>query len=535
MTSTVLGNRTSWEPLRLTHLKPSFNSTDLALASRQDVWHKFIVFDAGKYDKEEVLIAIILACDPEVLLPVMYKVENNNKGTFLTKCTSGVIENLVKQNLSVKLKTGHILKIDIVLGFLGMQDLHLNPHNSITQTLHYKYESVKKILNLDDFQNEKSLGSIYCPISVPRVLLFVLRCAKVGILGNIRETRLPIRELSLRWNGLEGISLFEKFFNYHLTKLDLRHNQITDINSLRYFSEFKITELWLDGNPLCTKYTSPEDYIRGVRNVFRHLQKLDGIVIGVQRKLVPIMQSNYLGDSSRFGLIKQFVRHFFTLYDQDDRIVMKGLYDKNAFYSMTLGSGANYNHKQIAKVFSSNRNLLKFVDYAKCHEFLLQGPEQIISMMRKQPPTTHHLRTFHVDLLNYGESHIAIAVQGVFHFKDFIPPLMTFNRTFILIAKVDNEYNIINDQYHIDMAPPNVTGLDNNSAKLESREAPKISLTVLSPSEKNQLLGFLHELTTMNTAYCQQFLENARWDIRVAINTFMKAYTVNDIPPEAFK
>ncbi|XP_043786624.1 nuclear RNA export factor 2-like [Apis laboriosa] len=529
----VTENIISWEPLRLTHVKPSFNAQESALASRQDLWHKFILFGIGQFKAAEVLRTIIIACEPEIILPVMYKEENPNKSTFLTKCSCNAIENLIKQGLCLTLSNGQELHIDIILGYTDSQNLQLNPNRIIAQALYYRYEPTKKILNLDDFENEKSLSSIYCPISLPKVLHFVLRCTKMGILSNNRDSRLPVRELSLRYNQITSIIFFEKFFNYHLTKLDLRHNQIADVEYLRYFSEFKISELWLDGNPLCIKYNKCHDYIQAVKNIFPHLQKLDGIVIGMEQKFVPNIQSNYLKDGTNTCLIKQFVKHYFTLYDQDDRQVINGLYDRDALYSMTLGPVSNYVHKQLTKTFVTNRNLLKFVDYAKCQEFLLRGPEKIISALKNQPPTIHHFKSFHVDLLYEGEIHLAISVQGMFSFRDVnqCPP-MFFNRTFIIMKKEDNEYCITNDQCYLDGTPANLSG--NNEIRFELKSVPKFIPTVFSVSEKEQLLTFLHELTTMNIKFCHQYLEDANWDIRTAIATFMNMYTVNNVPPEAF-
>ncbi|XP_076239257.1 nuclear RNA export factor 2 [Calliopsis andreniformis] len=533
-TKEVPESKKDWEPIRLTHLKPTFNSQESTLASRQDLWHKFILFGGGKCKLKEVLRSIVIACESEVILPVACKEESPNKRTFLAKCSSNAIENLVKQGLCVTLPNGQELHFDIILGFLDSHTFLLNPNRVISQALYYRYEPTKKVLNLDDFENEKSLGSIFCPISLPKVLHFVLRCTKVGILSSNRDSRLPVRELSLRYNKITAIILFEKFFNYHLTKLDLRHNEIGDVEYLRYFSEFKISELWLDGNPLCSKYNKCQDYVQAVKNVFPHLQKLDGIVIDTEQKFVPNFQSNYLRDGIKTCLIKQFVKHYFTLYDQDDRQVMNGLYDRDALYSMTLGPVTNYVHKQITKTFVTNRNLLKFVDYAKCQDFLLRGPEKIISALKTQPPTIHNFKSFHVDLLCDGQNYLAISVQGLFSFREIPCPPMFFNRTFIIIRKEDNEYCITNDQCYLDGTPANINLAGNSEMRFDTKGAPKFIPTVFSVSEKEQLLTFLHELTTMNMKFCYQYLEEANWDIRSAITTFMNMYTVNNVPPEAF-
>lgn len=526
-------NQILLEPHRLTHIIPSFDSYEAALACRKNLWHKFIVFDGALHIQADILRAMITACEIDVLIPVMYTIEDNNSSTFLAKCSGSTIENIVKRGLRITLPSGPELFVDIVLGFIDTQQLQINTNKVIAQVLYSRYEPVKKIFNLDDFENDKGLGSIFCPISVPNVLRFVLRCSKLGIMPNNHESRLPVRELSLKYNKIVAIILFDKLFSYHLTKLDVRCNQILDVEYLRYFSEFKISELWLDGNPLCSKYTNSHDYIQAVTAIFPHLQKLDGVVIGTEQKFVPIIQINYLGDGTKIPLIKQFVKHFFTLYDQEDKTIMNGLYDKNAFYSMTIGTTINHTHKQITKSFSTNRNLLKFVDYAKCHEFLLYGPTKILAALQQQPITIHYFKTFHIDVLHEGETYIAISVQGLFSYRTVPCPPMLFNRTFIIIKKEDNEYCIINDQHYIDNSSVNAAWM--SKAKLEQKPVPKFTPTVLSVSEKQQLLKFLHELTTMNTRFCYKYLQQTEWDIRTAISTFMKNYVVNDVPPEAFK
>ncbi|KYQ56094.1 Nuclear RNA export factor 2 [Trachymyrmex zeteki] len=531
-TTTSAISQASWEPHRITYIKPTFDKCEKALANRTDLWHKFIVFNGAIYRRTDVLRAIVITCEPALLIPIMYTVEDKNT-TFLAKCTINTIENLVKQGLTITLPTGQDLYIDIVLGFLGAHELRVNTNKIIADALQCRYEPIRKVFNLDDFENERALGSIFCPISIPKIFDLVLRCSRTSMsIRDPQQSKLAVRELSLRYNKLTAVILFDKFFNFHLTKLDLRHNQILDVEYLRYFCEFKISELWLDGNPLCTKYTNSQDYIQAVKNVFPHLQILDGIVIGMENKFVPSIQSYYLGNGTKIPLIRQFVKHFFALYDQDDRIVMNGLYDKSAFYSMSLGNNiTNHIHKEIVKTFSMNRNWYKISDCAKCHEFLFRGPEKIITALQKQPPTIHYLKTFCIDLLYEEDNCLAVSMQGLFAYRLSICPPMLFNRTFIITRKEDNEYCIINDLCYIDGIPLNAT----NEIRFDPRVVPKFIPTVLSVTEKEQLLRFLRELTTMNIRYCYKYLQEAEWNIKIAITTFMKNYSVNDVPSEAFQ
>ncbi|XP_034943279.1 nuclear RNA export factor 2-like isoform X2 [Chelonus insularis] len=457
----------SWEPLRLTHTKPSFNNHELALAARQDLWHKFIIFDVGDYSMETVLDATLASCQPEVLMPMMYHVDRLNKASFLAKCTIAAIDTLVKQGLEIKLPDDHVLKMDIVLGFINMQSLPINQHRVISQVLISRWDSMKKSLNLENFHHEPKLKSIYCPLSSPGVFVFVLKCCKPR----------------------------------------------------------------MDGNPLCADYSKPEDYIRAVKNVFPHLQKLDGVVIDVAQKCTPMIQQYFLDDGSRLSLIKQFIKHYFTLYDQNDREVLDGLYESDSFFSFTFGDIANPRHRQLTKVLNLNRNLIKVVDYSRCYKYLFQGSYEIIECLRTLPPTFHDYKSFSIDIIHQGHRYVAFSVQGSFFYREF-PVSLLFNRTFIVVEVEDNEYRIINDQYHIQSG--NSTMIENDClAKLNV--VPTFTPVYLGNQEKIQMIGALSNITTMNKTFCREYLENIGWDLRAAFKKFIKAYTVNNIPPHAFK
>ena len=537
MTATPTVKHT-WDPLRISHIKPSITTQERQLAARDDLWHKIIVFGAGQLNREDVLDAVIAATETGVLLPLNYCIEHPDKGTFICKCTILQIENLVKRGLRIKTTDGQTLGVDIVLGFLNVQELTVNPQAWIRLALNWRYESgLKKALNLSNFQNDNSLGSMYCPLSIPRIFLYVLRCCAVRIFGGKRDSKLSIRDLNLSSNNMTCRVPFDKFFNYHLAKLDLRNNKIVDVSHLHFLSDFKITELWLDGNPLCENYATAEDYVRVVKMIFPYLQKLDGVMIGVEKKCVPVVQANYLGDGTRVSLVTQFIKHFFTFYDQDDRIVMNGLYDHDALFSTTLGAITNTNHSQMTKAFASNRNLLKFVDYAKCHEFLLHGPEKIIAALRRQPPTYHDYKTFNIDIIQQGlfGYSLVVAVQGFFSYKEFPYAPLFFNRTFVLVESDYNEFCIVNDQYHIQSETPAMRGIDKTEIKVGPVGIPRIVPSPLNPMEKEQMIRVFHECTTINEKFCRRYLENAHWNIRGALTVFMKDYTVNDVPSEAFR
>ncbi|CAD6207926.1 GSCOCG00003184001-RA-CDS [Cotesia congregata] len=529
-TSTVPSQNANCEPLRLTHLKPSFNNHELALAARQDLWHKFIIFDVGDYSKEIILDSVLLTCQPEVILALKYQVDSTKKATFLAKCTIATIDTLVKQGLMIRLPDDNILKLDIVLGFVNNHELPLNLHRIIVDVLNIRWDGSKKILNLENFHHDKQFGSLYCPLSSSSVLIFVFKCCKMRM-GNLRDNKLQIRELNLRNNGLLGILLYEKLFGFTLTKLDLSHNKIENIDYLRYFSEFKITELWLDGNPFCKQFKKPEDYIQAVKYVFPHIQRLDGVIIGVKQQLMPPYHPYFLNDESRITLVRQFIQHYFTLFDQKDRTDLNGIYESDAFFSATFGDIANPRHRQLTKIININRNLLKVVDYSRCYKYLLSGAGEIIDSLRRLPPTYHNYKNFTVDILHQGDNHLAVNIQGPFYYREF-PISLYFSRTFIIVEKDDREFRIVNDQYHIQSG--NATMMENNQNNTGLNVIPNFNPTYLGEGEKNDLVKFLSNVSTMNMEYCREFLQQSDWNLRDAISKFMKSYTVNDIPRKAF-
>ncbi|KAH0549990.1 hypothetical protein KQX54_016773 [Cotesia glomerata] len=475
-TSTVPSQNANCEPLRLTYLKPSFNNHELALAARQDLWHKFIIFNVGEYSKETILDSVLLTCQPEVILALKYQVDSTKKATFLAKCTIAAIDTLVKQGLMIRLPDDNILKLDIVLGFVNNQKLPLNLHRIVVDVLNSRWDGSKKILNLENFHHDKQFGSLYCPLSSSSVLVFVFKCCKMRM-------------------------------------------------------EFKITELWLDGNPFCKQFKKPEDYIQAVKFVFPHIQRLDGVIIGVKQQLMPPYHPYFLNDESRISLVRQFIQHYFTLFDQKDRTDLNGIYESDAFFSATFGDIANPRHRQLTKIININRNLLKVVDYSRCYKYLLSGAGEIIDTLRRLPPMYHNYKNFTVDILHQGDNHLAVNIQGPFYYREF-PISLYFSRTFILVEKDDREFRIVNDQYHIQSG--NATMMENNQNNTGLNVIPNFIPTYLGEGEKNDLVKFLSNVSTMNMEYCREFLEQSDWNLRDAISKFMKSYTVNDISRKAF-
>lgn len=102
-----------------------------------------------------------------------------------------------------------------------------------------------------------------------------------------------------------------------LKEIDLRDNCIENTSDLSAIPKATIVEMWLEGNPLCSHYTSPNSYVSAAKEIIPTLMKLDGHDINQFSTMVT--QKNYLCDLDGFELVEQFVEHFFSCFDSLNR------------------------------------------------------------------------------------------------------------------------------------------------------------------------------------------------------------------------
>ena len=92
-----------------------------------------------------------------------------------------------------------------------------------------------------------------------------------------------------------------------------------------FYGLFYVLVLLLQGNPLRGNYTGPKEYVYAVKSYFLHLRTLNGQDVGQNIKMMPKYNNHFILNKSEVDIVKQFLKHFLTCYDQDDRIVFNGL------------------------------------------------------------------------------------------------------------------------------------------------------------------------------------------------------------------
>lgn len=509
------------------------------LMSRNDVWHKIEVYRGASLDKELVLKSILLAVQPIDLIPVRYTISGEDSYFLIRNCENA-LQALCRLNLIIKTVTGDMLLLTITLGFASIHDLKVNIRPLLLALLTKRKKHNFQMLNLDSFHRDPEIANtVYCPLFLPRTLTSVLNIA-VKDLSKFQELSLRNNELSCL-TGLEPVKL-------EVTSLDLRNNDLLNADCLSVLQGLNITELWLDGNPLCDNYASPSRYVESIRRYCPNLIQLDGVNLGSPG--FPISQDNYL-PANREELVYQFVKHYFTLYDGPDRGCLKGIYHPKALFSLSLDttfaarlskpwvnqSGGNLisavlenpvadSEKILPKGYAQeNRNMIMkdgFEDKIFC------GAE-IANVLKSLPETQHLPESFKICLTFNEGKYVAFTVDGIFRRYNEV---FIFNRTFVLTSLDEEEFKILNDQLLVYCTGIRELKLDEEMCKkVYEKKAP---LRVISSSEKVKLVRQLKKITRLKEQYCQMVLDRFNWDLREAIISFIGQYTTSSIPDEAF-
>ena len=146
------------------------------------------------------------------------------------------------------------------------------------------------------------------------------------------------------------------------------------------------------------------------------------------------------------------------------------------------------------------------------------------------PRTYHDKNSFKYDIKYDDGKCIVVNITGLFKKLSSGTNILSFSRTFVLLAKMDNEYCILNDQNHVDAAPEHMTP-DQIAVKYTYEE---LVPNCFSPNEKLILITRMKQITKMNDEWCKTYLSKNEWDMRKAVIIFMKDLKNSSVPDTAF-
>ncbi|XP_023713716.1 nuclear RNA export factor 1 isoform X2 [Cryptotermes secundus] len=497
--------------------------------NRTDCWHKFTILHGRIHDKEFILKLIMDNVYPVELFPVMNIILHSDMSSKIlagSGKTSGItwISRIWRQGIKVEL--------EIILAFAHINDILVNVHESIIKVMNKRFNKSTKHLDLSNFHRDPDLRDlVFCPLSQATIFHHVLNAFKSNLP--------PVKSLNLSHNDICSLKSLEAMWQRQqpLVKVDLRHNMIKHVRDLEVLRQLQVTELLLDQNPLCQHFDSEYSYTSAVRGVLPSLVKLDGVVLGPPN--VPRIKRNFVRPLEDTTLADQFVRHFFTLYDGDNRMKLGGMYHGDALFSLSstyLPAQSTSSTARLTEYTIESRNLLKLSDYSKGFKLLRHGADAILPTICKLPRSEHDPYSFTVDLIHSASS-IVISVTGVFREPTIMksPLIRSFCRVFVLVQIGPRDYQIANETMHVKNATTEEAEVAFKIPK--PSVGPKVAPgkgQKLSASDKEQMTKVLSHLTEMNVKWSRKCLEESKWNVKKALTMFTELYKISKIPPEAF-
>ncbi|KAK7867460.1 hypothetical protein R5R35_009772 [Gryllus longicercus] len=527
--SAITFNRVSWLPSGVLR----------NVATSGDYWHKFTVLRGAGYSKLEIMDALLDVVQPQMIAPVMYRREGSSATFFARNCLAAFLK-LTRANLQIQVNSSgpfgpsvQTLDIEITLRHTHVQDLRLHLHDHLVACIARRHDKALKALDLSAFHMDPELSEVvFWSLRVPKAFVYVLNMLKVRTSA--------IRCLYLADNEITELPKF--IILSKLEVVDLSSNKISNMNVLKNFNGLNLLEISLDRNPVCAQYHDELSYIQAIKEMVPTIKKIDGVYL--TRPEPSLWRRNYVppGQSECIALVDQFLQHYFTLLDGDDRQRLRGMYHPDALFSLTCNYVPGQSTSSTARLTRytlESRNLLRLSDYSKSQQLLSQGAEEVLSALCRLPRTEHDPYSFAVDLPYYTQEIAVIVVSGVFREPSMMNEnlIRAFSRTFVLHKVASKEYQIVNEMLTV-----------SNASTKQAEESfqypkPKVSLAKLSfnpaqdltDADRKQMTRILSRLTEMNQQWAQKCLEQSKWDIKWALVVFTELLKMNKLPGEAFE
>ncbi|XP_059472087.1 uncharacterized protein LOC132194670 isoform X2 [Neocloeon triangulifer] len=521
-------------------IKASILSVFLKKKGADRLWSKFTIKNCRDHSEEFLLNATLSALSHKVnsFVPVWFhRVQND--AAFFVKNASDAILHFLDHNLIVNVQEKSLqLNLEIEI---GTKDSKLTPfpvNDLIFEAIRRRIKAGN--VDLSSFHQHPDLAR-YCffPLNRQNNLVKVLR-----LIMFFESSTLTT--VSLADNDLDDLNLIfsikEPVFA-SVTKVDARNNKITK-RSMAAMSRimsgpetFNVKELHLDGNPICSEFSSPKGYVEFVTGVFPSLEVLDGCKLS--EKLL-----YYFCDPNSKAFAEQFTRQYFSIFDSDRRDLLRGLYHEEALFSLTstvLQSQSTTTSANLDKYLDCSRNMKKFSDLEKINKLLVVGNSRVVQYMKTFPATEHDDASFTVDVTLFTPRHVKLAVSGLFkesQREDTSP--RHFYRVFVL-KQVGDSFVISNEMLFVTNC---TTEQNKREASSKNRPPSDSSLDLfmntkskerdLTEAEKDRMANKLSEVTEMKKEWSKKCLADVDWDFRNALIYFQRLYEEQQVPGEAF-
>uniref|UniRef100_A0A182NCE5 NTF2 domain-containing protein n=1 Tax=Anopheles dirus TaxID=7168 RepID=A0A182NCE5_9DIPT len=505
-------------------------------------WHLVTVHHNGVCGKQDILDALFNLVGKYAFFPCYYKTYSK-WDEFLVQGSFEALLFLVKQKLKLSIPSAHaVLKLTLAMNVAEASDKDVLPLKKLEQFVTKRFEL--GCLDLSSMQPElNECQSVdFCARS-PYTLGYMMKLAAQKYGNNCLVLR-------LRHNGLQNCVALATLDKFHkLVSLDLRYNSLANISDLNGIPFNNINEVFLDNNPLCGTVRSPVEYVRKVKQYFALLQQLDGQTLWGNF----IHSQNYLCTPEAYKFAESFVKHYFSLFDSFRRGELQDLYHAKAQFSMTCefemactGTELNVQQQRQASYMQHSRNVLLNRD--RLTNTLIVGNERIGYVLTSYPSMTFDFHSFRIDVPIYSAERVMIIVHGRLRESDESPEdssrHMGFTRTWLLqpcgmgtnLFHEALEYKIHNDMLHLyNMTLDGNDRMNSAQEKLQkTASAVDTTTTLCDGDDRQNALIVFKELTQLNPQWSMRCLEESSWNLKLALNVFLKLYESKRIPKIAF-
>nr|DBA27322.1 TPA: hypothetical protein GDO54_011482 [Pyxicephalus adspersus] len=323
----------------------------------------------------------------------------------------------------------------------------------IKNCLQKRYNQTLQILDLSNLSSDPGLLSAEVYLSFSNLSVIDLLIQIIGL----DFPQLICLSLSKNWiTRLAGFS--HLFYGAPQLKiLDLSNNSLYYTQELDFIHNLELTELYLQGNPLCENMENFTAYCRLILHHFPTIQKLDGHIIRqilflgpeVPQLLPPAKGSFFCNDDIR-SFLQGFLQQFFSCYDSRARQSLLPLYQENCYWSLCVPRVLRQNawFELIQEYWKENRNMKGRKRAGMRQKLLKYDRQQTVGFLCNLPETKHDLQTMIVEVSLQTPSMIFFSIEGRFKKVKKINrnAYISFRRTFIIVPTGDNRAQITNDQ-----------------------------------------------------------------------------------------
>ncbi|XP_067011761.2 nuclear RNA export factor 1 [Anabrus simplex] len=506
-------------------------------------WYRVTIPFGSKYPKEYILKILLNYISPSVFIPIAYKTQGSEASFYVED--GKVADQLHAADRKITVNDGFKLTVKVRPGIPNIQ-LDSSVKEKMKQAMVKRFNPVTKALDLSKFHMDPEL--------VDDCLAALYRAnVMLAVVDIIAENIPELTALNLSDNKLYNIEhlsiLTRKLPN--LTVLHIGSNRIRDINQLNSLKGLKLTELVLDGNPLCDKFKEEGAYVSEVRKRFPKVMKLDGAdlppPIGFDvpdERSLPSAKGSFMCAQEGQLVVRQFLEQYYLIYDADNRQPLLDAYHNDAVFSMaaTYPPGqSTSSSSRLNAYLPDSRNIMRIKDAQRRLKLLHQGKLTIVSALSQFPKTKHDLASFAVDLPIFNPQLMIVSLTGMFMETD-VPktPVRSFSRVFVIVPWgtgfcITNDMLLITNptDEQLKVAFKRPVAATPTTTPVSSPPAPVVPQPV-DNSVKEQMVLALAEQSNMNLLWSKKCLDDSQWDFQQALFVFTELFKQGKVPSEAF-